>query len=303
MSRLPTILVLGGGGSIGSVLCRHFRDRGDVNLVSAGRKTVHAPGHCVFDALDDRSWKSLPVEPSVVFFCFGATSIATCQAEAARTRTLNVDAPFKLAQRLADQGAHLVFFSTSLVFDGRHPGARPCDPRRPGSEYARQKVEIENRLRELAECSTILRATKFQGSLAPLITDWAARLRSNQPVEPFYDRRIAPFDDELLMSAVDAVIGRGALGIYHLSGEADFSYHQLAVWVARSTDADTELIQPVSAREKLGELGESTEVFSWPASASLDMTKTSDELKVYPTPLSRFRRFVAECVEAQTTLH
>ncbi len=288
METRKQILVLGGDSAIGKALAEGL-SRDEHFELSATTRRRKEPARSFFDAHDAHTWNKLPDSPAAAFFCFGNTSLKECESNPGETRAINVEATLDLAQKYATQGTHVIFFSTSLVFEGKHPLSGPETEIRPQGEYARQKAETEERLLKLAGMVTVLRITKFLESLDSLMRQWMDELRAGEPVQPFHDRLICPFDRNLLCAASAGVIRKEVTGILHLSGEADISYHLLAAWVAEAIGARAELLDPISARDLALE---PEPRFAWPPWTSLDMARSEKELGILPTPLSRVRKHI-----------
>jgi dTDP-4-dehydrorhamnose reductase len=286
-----TALILGGDGALGKVLQQGLANTPDLNVLATSRRSDPA-APLYFDALSEDSWTSLPNSPHTVFFCFGETSLQACENDPAGSRAINVDATLQLARQFSGQGARLVYFSTSLVFDGRHPCSKPGSPRAPQGEYARQKVEVEDALlHDASHQASVIRITKFLDSLTPLVQQWAAHLRAGNAIEPFHDRLICPFSRTLLIDTCHALITRNTTGTFHLSGENDITYQQLASWTADTAQAPQSLLNPVSEQSRPIQ---PPRMFASPACTSLDMTSTTACLNVHPTPLDEVRNFIAQ---------
>ncbi len=83
-----------------------------------------------------------------------------CQSDPARSRRINVDNTLDLMRRLADRGTHLVFLSSSQVFDGETPMPDEAAPTAPKNEYGAQKLAVEEVIERQALPAAVLRVTK-----------------------------------------------------------------------------------------------------------------------------------------------
>ena len=188
---------------------------------------------------------------------------------------MNVEGTLALARRLAERDALVVFPSTNLVFDGARPFPPADAPLNPQTEYGRQKAEVEHALRELPR-HAIVRFTKVLGPGAALLSGWADALRRGVAVHPFADMQMAPVP---LAFAVEALLRVGAAaveGVVQVSAAGDISYAAAARHVARSVQADEQLVQPILAAKS------GLQLEHLPAHTTLDATRLAQTLGLAP---------------------
>ena len=126
-------LVVGGDSLVGSELQVHCRKLG-WTVEATSRRTATAGA--VFLDLGDPDFTPLQrATYDVAFVCAAVTSMQVCQSDPARSRRINVDNTLDLMRRLADRGIHLVFLSSSQVFDGETPMPDEAAPTAPKNEY------------------------------------------------------------------------------------------------------------------------------------------------------------------------
>jgi dTDP-4-dehydrorhamnose reductase len=237
-------LIVGGDGMIGGRLAGRLRVAGEDVLETTRRPGEVRPGRCLLDLAGDPERWELPGAVGVAYLCAAVTSVERCQREPDLTRRVNVEHTLALARRLRDCGAHVVFLSTNQVFDGTQPYRGEDEPTCPGTEYGRQKAEVEAAL--LAAGGTaVVRLTKVLGGVPRLFRQWRESLARGEAVRPFHDMVFSPVD---LDTAVDVLVrvGRERLGgVLHLSADRDVSYAEVANCLARRLQAGA-LVQPES---------------------------------------------------------
>jgi dTDP-4-dehydrorhamnose reductase len=140
-----------------------------------------------------------------------------------------------------------VFLSTNLVFDGLRPLREPNEPLCPRAEYGRQKAEVEMALEEFADRRAVIRMTKVFHANMPLLRNWKSALASSSQVSAYSDLYCSPIPLLTLVSAIAEISERLHAGTWHLSGDQDFSYQQIATRLAKNWGYSPELIRPVPA--------------------------------------------------------
>jgi len=167
-----------------------------------------------------------------------------CEQNPATSHLVNVEHTLALARDLAAQGAHVIFASTNLVFDGRASFMAPNAPVSPQTSYARQKAEVEAALLSTGGAS-ILRISKVVETLRPLIESWAGDLLAQRVIHPFSDRACSPVRLDHVVSAFQLLGERRHAGLYQLGGARNITYAEIAFQLAAHMGAPADLVQPV----------------------------------------------------------
>jgi dTDP-4-dehydrorhamnose reductase len=236
------VLIVGGDSLIGRALHESYHSAG-VPCLATSRRAGQHPQLDLTASLE--TWK-LADSYSAAFLCAGRTTLADCEAHPAETALINVTRTTKLARKLIERGAFIVFL-TNLVFDGNTAFPIVEDTPNPTTAYGRQKAEAENILRELGERVTIVRLTKVVHPAMPLLLDWTAALRRREVIHPYSDRVFSPIPLEGVARTLRSIASRQAGGIIHLSGETDISYASLATSLAKYLNVAPDLVQPQRA--------------------------------------------------------
>ncbi len=244
-SRLRNVLVVGIDSSIGSSIFSSLRGCG-WSVSGTTRRNIAAAGVISgFDMLDVNSRARLAERSfSTVVLCAGITSVETCETLHWKTREVNVDATVALATAFLNADAHVIFFSTNMVFDGGEADAPPDRAFSPATEYGRQKAAVEFKLSKLQKRLTILRLGKVLGSSSPLLSGWIQSLRSGEKVYPFNNKRMAPIAVSFLSEVVTSIIRSQQAGLVQLSADKDITYSDAAMYLAERLGAPSSLVKP-----------------------------------------------------------
>ena len=114
---------------------------------------------------EDVSGWPVPDGVRAAVICAGVSSVGACANDPLGTAQVNVDGTVALANRLASEGAFVVFLSTGHVFDGSRPNHLAEDAFSPITEYGRQKAKTEAQLGELGDSVAIVRLSNVPSTL------------------------------------------------------------------------------------------------------------------------------------------
>ncbi len=204
----------------------------------------------------------------VVFFCASITKISSCRENSEFCRTINIDAQVQLADYFLSQSVHIVFLSTSAVFNGERPGYKVSDATCPITTYGESKAMAEKILLGMSGDITIVRLTKVLTSNYPLIHQWINLINAGKVIEPFHDLYVCPISINIVVSCLKTIVENKLFGIIHLSGAVDVSYEVMAQTLFRYLGGNPSLIKSKSALESGVIVAEA------PLYSSLDMTES-----------------------------
>ena len=235
-------LVVGGDSLVGSELQVHCRKLGwTVDATSRRAATSGA----VFLDLGDPDFTPLQRgNYDVAFVCAAVTSMQVCQSDPALSRRINVDNTRDLMRRLADRGTHLVFLSSSQVFDGETPMPDEAAPTAPKNEYGAQKLAVERAIERLALPAAVLRVTKVLADRpVGVFKGWFEALAKGQPVQAATNMALSPVMVADVAEAAERLAAGRHRGVWHLGSSDDIGYFDAARLMAEMRHLPLSLVR------------------------------------------------------------
>lgn len=163
-------VVTGASGMLGSAVLRELLNREEV--AAGWSKTVHSTPDGVellrVDLTDmDRAARFLGYYcPELIVHCAAMTDADACELDPKVARLVNSYVPEGLARIAQETEIRFVHVSTDAVYDGSLPGRRrETEQTRPGSVYARTKLEGEGRVLAAYPEALVVRTTMFGWTL------------------------------------------------------------------------------------------------------------------------------------------
>lgn len=223
------ILVLGGGGQLGSALCKRLGE-------------VAAPSRKVLDLNDLDAVRAClrSVSPDLVINCAAYNAVDRAESEPDVAMRINRDVP----ALLGELAPALITFSTDYVFDGALD--RPyseADATNPLSCYGRSKLAGEHALLALDAPAIIFRTAWVWTLTHPSFVSTMVKLGNEREVLRVVDDQIgnptfAPDLADAVLKVVNDGDFRNKRGLYHLAGETAVSRYDLAKHVVRGARVD-----------------------------------------------------------------
>lgn len=275
-------LIVGGDGLIGAALREAIVSKNAMATCTSMRRDA-PEGTLFLDLLDQASVEALDVSRfDIAYICAGLSTYADVDANPSVSRSINVINTLRLCERLMAAGCTVVFLSTAAVFDGESPCPDETDPVCPGTLYGRQKADVETVLMDWAQTGSgrvkIVRLSKVMTANMPLISGWRNLLARGEIITPFMDLKLSPVS---LSFAVQGLLTIGMLklsGIFHISGERDVTYAEIARELLLRWGYAPGLISAISSTD-------SGVLLSYqPKSPSLGMTQTVKLAGIAPQP-------------------
>ena len=172
------VLVTGGAGYLGSILCEHLLDRGyQVTVLDTLEYGQHSLFHLcaeprfdfVFgDARNEQALAPLVQAADVIIPLAAVVGAGACDRDPSRAKSVNVDA-IRLLTRLRSPNQLIVYPNTNSGY-GTKSGASFCTeetPLDPISLYGTTKCQAELELLQLSNVITLRLATVFGASPRP----------------------------------------------------------------------------------------------------------------------------------------
>lgn len=221
-----TVLVFGGSGRTGQVLCREVLHRGLHLLV---------PAHAEVDLeLPDRvSDYVLQSGAQVVINCAAVSGLEACADDPLRAHLINAAAPAAMALACRHTGARFIHLSTDYVLDGRRAGKKDENAHcRPACWYAESKREGELEVAEASDESIIARVSWVCGNpeKPSFVESTLKKALAGEPLAAVADKFSLPTDAADIARAVLALAATDYRGIIHLTSDGDpLSWHGCAL--------------------------------------------------------------------------
>ena len=277
------ILVTGASGFLGWNLARHLLGEGEDEVF--GTSLEHpAPAGLRTWRMDLKSPESIlstvrDCRPDVMIHTAALSRGDICEAHPERARLVNAEPVRRIGDALATLGAHLIYCSTDLVFDGLNAPYSEEDVPAPRMVYGRSKAEGEAESLAANCPSAVARLALMFGEGSPAsgsFLRWMdAGLRGASGVTMFEDE----FRSALYVrDAVDGLLRiarQKTTGIYHLAGPERLSRYEFAVRYARSFELDPGRVHPARQADAGGPIFR-------PPDVSLDISKARRELGFNP---------------------
>ena len=244
----PLAWITGVGGLIGNHIAR--------------AASMHAPGWRVrglarseFDLTDfqevQRQFETN--KPQLVIHCAAISDPTVCETMHAQTRLINREATFYLSGLAQD--IPMIFFSSDLVFDGKHGNYTEQDEPSPLTFYGRTKAEAEvlvlsNLLHTVVRTS--LTTGKSPSGDRGIEEQLRHRWTRGDTVKLFRDEYRCPIPAEVTARAIWELVLANRPGLYHLAGSERMSRLQIGQAIAESQPESNPKIESCSLRDYVG---------------------------------------------------
>lgn len=211
------------------------------------------------DITDDAAVRRLLDEhaPECVINSAAFTAVDAAEKEADQARSINAEAPPRLAAALAERKVRLIHISTDFVFDGQQGRPYlPEDAPNPLGVYGRTKLDAERGVLDATSNAVVVRTAWLYGAfgnnfvktmLRVMERDGRVRVVADQVGTPTWARGLA--------QALWGFVARPKLrGIYHFTDAGVASWYDFAVAIAEEAGdlglvrRDT-IVEPVSTAD------------------------------------------------------
>jgi dTDP-4-dehydrorhamnose reductase len=229
------LLVTGAEGLLGAALVADARSRGH---------DVIALGHAALDVTDAPAVRSAVkgARPDAVLHCAAYTAVDRSESEPERAGLVNRDGTRNVTEAAAAGGATMVYVSTDYVFDGRkRTPYLPTDEPRPLSVYARTKLEGEQAVRDVGGEWLVVRSSWLYGDRKGFVPAILKRARAGSALRIVDDQRGRPSWAPHVAAAILDLLESGARDLWHVSGQGECTWVELAREALDLEGADTEL--------------------------------------------------------------
>jgi dTDP-4-dehydrorhamnose reductase len=247
---MPTVLLLGAYGMLGSSLAPHLAGAGYCVFRQGRRASAQV---CV-DPLDEEALARAiaDCQPDSIVNLAAATDVDQCEMDPQCAFLANVRLVESVvrAARSGKRGsrAHLVHISTDQVYDG--PGPHREEDGRPCNVYGLSKYAGE--FAAAANGATVLRTNFFGRSQCEdrlSLSDWVVNeLRAGVRIKGFDDVVFSPLHVSTLCRVIERTLEQRIAGIFNAGSRDGASKAEFALRLGRLLGLDSQLIQPCSVQ-------------------------------------------------------
>ncbi|WP_455212600.1 sugar nucleotide-binding protein, partial [Kaarinaea lacus] len=225
------ILIIGGDSKIGQAVGVELKKSGCEVIITTRRKHPVSTHTRYLDLCKPLSqWE--PPEVDACLLAGAVTSLQTCQQHPEYCEKVNVIGTLQVAEKLLAQGTYVLFLSSNQVFDGTNPYVGESTAVKPLTWYGKHKAFVESRLLPRNIACGILRLSKVLADNNGLLNSWFENLSHGQVIKAFDNYYMAPVSMEYTSRAIAWMLQNRLPGIFHLSGDKDISYFEVAQLLA-----------------------------------------------------------------------
>jgi len=262
-------LIVGGTGLIGrSLFNQLYRSK------EAVIKTSHDKVNLCSDTLhlnlvnfNQLQYKRIDFDIAVI--CAGISNIYQCEKNPIDTYFINVEQTYRLIESLINSGLHVIYLSSSAVFDGEKSLPKELSLKSPTCEYGKQKAILEDRLlKEFHKKISIIRLTKVLSQENWLIAELKKCRALGNEIKLFNDYYFSPISIDYTVSGIIEIGKNKYQDIFHLSHNQEFSYYSFGEELNRASLSHMNIISPKSCKNI-------SNIIYNPKFVALDMTRTS----------------------------
>jgi dTDP-4-dehydrorhamnose reductase len=217
-------LILGGGGMLGTDLCKAFPEA----VALSHREIDITDREQVLRVLQEQ-------KPETVINAAAYTNVDGCEDEQELAYDVNGRAPGYIAEACVATGAKLVHYSTDYVFDGSKNEYREADPTNPINVYGKSKLMGEQHIARTTGDYRIIRTSWLFGRHGKNFVDTMLTLsKQMDKVKVVNDQVGKPTYTVDLAAKTREVLGMPP-GIYHVTNDGVCSWYEFASAIIPNT--------------------------------------------------------------------
>lgn len=245
------ILIIGASGLIGSALFREFCNiyKTFGTYFSSKIERLHP--------LDIRNSSQInflitKVSPNVILCPAALANVEYCEQNPEQTRETNVKGIKNIIKKIENKNIKFVFFSSEYIFDGKAGPYTEEDIPNPLNEYGKQKLEVENFIKETLDDYLIIRTTVVYGwekKSKNFVTGLIRKVKNKEKMKVPIDQFSSPTYVNNLVAAVGELVDRNKIGIYNLVGSEVMNRYTFAKITCQVFNLDDTLLIPVTTEE------------------------------------------------------
>ncbi len=253
------VLLTGANGFLGyylvELLLQHGHDviatgRGECKLPFQLHSSFH---YVVMDFTDPYRVHDVfqHYQPEAVIHSGALTRVDDCEIHQWEAYVANVEGTRNLLANAEELRCHFIFISTDFVFDGSRGMYTEKDQPSPVNFYGKTKWEAEQAVMEYPFEWSIVRTVHVYGEPRNgglnFLHILKAKLEKGDPYMVVTDQFRTPTYVGDLAKGVVAILGKKAMGLFHISGKDLLTPFEMATKAARLLGLEKHLIKPVTS--------------------------------------------------------
>jgi dTDP-4-dehydrorhamnose reductase len=186
------------------------------------------------------------LEPDLIINAAAITNVDFCESNYNMTYKVNVQLAFDLAKIARNLNIKFLHISTDHLFDGNNKIYYENNRPTPLNQYAKSKVEAEEKVLSVYKKSLIIRTNFFcwgptyRKTFSENIVD---SLRNNQYLNLFNDVFFTPIEISELIESILYLLNNNNSGIFNISSNFKISKYDFGILIAKHFDLDHDLIK------------------------------------------------------------
>ncbi|MDC0198357.1 sugar nucleotide-binding protein [Candidatus Thioglobus sp.] len=256
MLKKETILIVGDTSRLGSFLLNYLDEckfklkstTRNINLISNNVLYVDLSNINSIDAIDFSD-----IDVSII--CSSITNQKQCERYPDYAYKVNVTGTLHLIRKMVNSNIHVIFPSSSLVYDGSRPSQGELDPKNPIGKYASFKHLVEKEIsKSYYDNICIIRISKIIYKNYPLFMDWFSALDKGDDIFPFKDLLFSPVYISFVGEVINSLVHNKSKGVFNLSSSNDISYFDALKYLASHSGFSLFKIYESSAKDYIGDI-------------------------------------------------
>ncbi len=230
------ILVTGANGTLGSALCKLFKDKYEVVPLY----------HKEYDITDKQKIisKLEQEKPNILIHAAALTNVDYCQIHPEEADKVNREGTENLCLACRKIDCKFIYISTDYVFDGKKETAYlETDNTNPLNKYAQSKLEGEKTVQKLLEKYFILRLSWLFGKKDnDFIAEVIKMSKASKEIKIINDKYSIPTYSIDFASSLEYFFDKVNYGIYHITNASPCSWYDFASKIIEYLNLDTKIL-------------------------------------------------------------
>jgi dTDP-4-dehydrorhamnose reductase len=285
------ILITGANGFVGHYLVQSALKK-SYTVIATGKGECRLPfsgdPNFIYGEMDFTNPYSIDSvfekhKPDVIIHAGAMGKPDECEQNQMQAYLVNVEGTVHLLINAAEYKSFFIFVSTDFVFDGKRGMYKEDDERNPVNYYGKTKMEAEDAVMDYEYDWSIVRTVlvygKPQTGRDNLLTVVKNKLEKGESYSVFNDQIRTPTYVEDLAEAIITIVGKKAIGVFHISGEEVLTPYEMAITTAERFELNKTLIKKATAADM-------SQPAKRPLKTGFTIDKAKKELNFKPIPFS-----------------